>query len=186
MLFQFVGAVGKQRKGHSGPLGNVQQRVIAVGEVQYPEPRQVLVADTCSSGGPVQPSAPQRGLAVGIQAPKGCIALEYVDDTSADIEGLSQSRRCHEVDVVGRGVILGKLAPGASHQAADGQIESGGTVLAFVVTIRMKWSDLMSDAPRLQHMGDGPVDLRVSPATLLVVKGSWISDTRQHQAVADS
>jgi len=125
MLFQFVGAVGKQRKGHSGPLGNVQQRVIAVGEVQYPEPRQVLVADTCSSGGSIQPSASQRRLAVRIQAPIGGIALEHVDDTSADIECFSQSRRGHEVDVIGRGVILGKLAPGAPHQTADRQIESG-------------------------------------------------------------
>ena len=145
MLFQFVGAVGKQREGHSGPLGNVQQRVIAVGEVQYPEPRQVLVADTCSSGGSIQPSASQCGLAVRIQAPIGCIALEHVDNAGADIECLSQRRRGHEIDVVGGGVILGKLAPGASHQTADRQIESGRTVLAFVVSIRMKRSDLMTD-----------------------------------------
>ena len=118
-------------------LGDVEQRAGAVGLVQDPEHRQLLDA-----GGRPADRAVQAALARAAARPSA-----RGSGTSGRARGRRRSRapraasssscsRTDEVEVVGRGVVLGELALERAGQAADGEIEPGRVELPLVPTPR--------------------------------------------------
>ncbi len=91
-----------------------------------------------------------------------------------------------EVEVVGRGVVLGEPPVRRAHQAPDRKIEPRRAVLPLVVAVGHEVMDLVLAARVPQHVLDGPVDGGVAPATTLVRGVAAIADAREDQAVPDA
>ena len=86
----------------------------------------------------------------------------------------------HELQVVSGSVVLRELAVTRPHQAADRQIETGGTVLPLIVAIREEIDDLVCQ-PRLpQDVWHGAIDHRITAPAPFVGKGPGITHRGQH------
>ena len=82
-------------------------------------------------------------------------------------------------------MVLGILAPGSAGQHADGQVEAGRTVLAFVVAEgeEVLGHKFLAEFGQARH--NGQVDFGVPAAALLVVEGARVAQVRGDQAVAE-
>src|SRR5204863_9161477 len=69
-------------------LSYVEQRMMSVRQIQYPEPGEVLDANRSSASGVVQTSTPEGRLTVGIRVPVDAIVFKQVDDLPTHVERL--------------------------------------------------------------------------------------------------
>lgn len=122
-------------EGQVGALGDVEQRVLAVGEIQNPKARVDFVGGRGAAGGAIEAAATKLRFAKRMEIAKAAIGFQDVEDGGADSERLRERVGIDETEVVGGGVILRESAPDAAHKATDIEIESGGTVLALVVAV---------------------------------------------------
>src|SRR5580693_4651955 len=73
-----------------------------------------------------------------------------------------------------------------ARKASHGQIESRGAELPFVVTVRREIQKLMIVGSVLQHVSGGPVDFGIASPAPFIVKFAAITETGEHQPVADA
>src|SRR5271165_6959667 len=160
--------------------------MLPVREIQNPQTRRYFLWDCSAAYGPVQVSASQLWLAVGILVAIVTIVFEHVYNSSADTERFCQLPRLDEIQVVGRGVVFGKATPDTAHETTNRKIESWGAILAFIVSVRRELQDFGRFAAMVKNMGRGAVDLRVAAAALLVVELAPVSEAREHQPMSNS
>src|SRR5262245_66202729 len=106
--------------------------MVTVGEIEHPEPRKILCSDPIPTGAAVKATASERRLAVRIGVAIHLIVFEHVHHFDTDAKRFGESGWLNEGQIISGGVVLRKLAPDASHQAADGKIESRRTELTLV------------------------------------------------------
>src|SRR5580765_4866509 len=91
-----------------------------------------------------------------------------------------------EIEIVGRRVVFGKRPPNTTHQTAHRKIETGRTILTFIVTIRRKVENLSRFATMFQNVCCGAVDFSIPSSALLVVEVTVVPDTTQHQTMSNA
>src|SRR4029450_8393717 len=87
-----------------------------------------------------------------------------------------------ELQVIGRGVILGKAAVRGPRQPPDRQVEPGRAELALVVAVRRELLHLEIAEPS-QDVGRRPVNYCIAPTALLVLEPAGIAEAREDAAV---
>ena len=83
-------------------------------------------------------------------------------------------------------MILRELPVGCSHKATYRQVKTGRAVLPFIVAVRREVHNSVRTARMLQDMAEGPVNVGVSPPTLLVRVPAGIAEAGQYNTVFDS
>ena len=96
-------------------LGDIEQRVPAIREREHPEHGQLLGLVGVAQLAINAPFAQLR-LAVGKQILITAISLEDLDQATKSVKGLCELVAADEIEVVGRGVVLGELAVTTAHQ----------------------------------------------------------------------
>ena len=89
MLGEFNRDCPHRCKIEPGSLGDIEQRVLAVGKIEHPEARHVVVGDV-STGGSIQPSFAKGRLAERIRAFVRQVVLEHLEDVRARPKRLGQ------------------------------------------------------------------------------------------------
>ena len=156
----------------------------AVRQVQHPEQRHLPRPGVGAAADRVVEAAPaELRLALRREVAPGPVALEQPQDLPGGVEGVGERLGAHEVEVVGGGVVFGKLPPGRARQAADGQVDARRAVLPLVVAVGGEVQHPAVAAA--EHVGGGAVDRGRAAAAALVVQPPGIAEVRQHQPVAD-
>ena len=123
------------------------------------------------------------GLALRVLVHASFVALEHVERGEAGLVRIRQRVGSHEVEVVGRGVVLGVAGIGRARQTAHGEVVSRRAVLALVVAVRSE----VHDADRLSRVPEdvrhGAVNLGVPTAAPFVMQVPRVPDTGEHEAV---
>src|SRR5438309_3912733 len=158
----------------------------AVGEIEDPEAREVVEADVAAAGRSVQTSSSKSRFAVRIRASVEPVAVEQLHDRHARRERIGQRLGRHKSQIVGGRVILRKLAPHASHQTADGEVEPRRAELPLIIPVGGELTNLVRDVTVPENVRDGAVDLGVATAALLVMKTARVADAGQHESVLDA
>ena len=154
---------------HRGSVRDLEQVVVSVGLVEDPEHRQLRLLPVRSAADRVvEPALSELRLAVRVRVQVGAVLLQSVEQPQALGERIRERLGAHELEVVGRGVVLGETAVRGAHQTAHRQVEAGRAVLALVVAPGAEVLDLVVLARVAQHLRHRPVDLRVAaPASLV-------------------
>src|ERR1700722_7388206 len=160
--------------------------MVAIGKVKHPKPSVDFLSDRITTRGAIKISAPQLRLAERIQVTIRTIGFQNIDDRGTHAERGSQFLWPNEIKIVSGRVVFGKCAPHASHQAAEGKIETGRAVLPLVVAIRREFQEFKRLGLVLQDMRSCAIDFGVSSTAFLVMKTAQISDTSQHQTVPNA
>src|SRR5262249_31032807 len=82
-------------------------------------------------------------------------------------------------------MVFRKPAVRSAHQAAYREIDSGRTVLAFIVAAWREHENLILVPRMLQNMGNHPIDRRIALSALLIMHVATVAETREHQTVLD-
>src|SRR4029077_12813951 len=128
---------------------------------------------------------PQLRLSHGTEAEKFDVALQQIDHLEQCAERIGKMRGRHEVQIVGRRVILRVFAMRSPPEASHGKIEPWRTKLSFVVAVGREVANLKRSSPSLQHVLDRPIDVgSVAPAAL-VVDASPVTYAGQDESVLD-
>jgi len=122
-------------EGQAGALGDVEQRVPAVGKIQNPKTRVDFDGGRSPAGGAIEAAATELRFAKRMEIAKAAIGFQDVENGGADSERLRERVGIDEAEIVGGSVILRESSPDAAHEATDIEIESGRTVLALVVAV---------------------------------------------------
>ena len=104
----------------------------AVGLVQHPEHRELLVLGGRRRRAAVEPPLAELRLALRERFTYAPIVLEDVEDLEHRLERFLERLGPDEVEVVRRRVVLRELALARAAQAADGEVEPGRVELALV------------------------------------------------------
>jgi hypothetical protein len=72
-----------------------------------------------------------------------------------------------------------------AREAAHGKIETGGTILTFIVTIRIKFDNVILLLGVPQDVYNRSVDLCISPSALLIRKPACVSHALHHETMLD-
>ena len=163
-------------EGQAGALGDVEQRVLAVGKIQNPKARVDFGCRRGPAGGPIEAAATELRFAKRLEVAKAAIGFQDVEDGGADSERLKKRVGIDEAEVVGGGVILRESAPDAAHGATDIEIETGRTVLALVVAVGREIKNFGTLAEMRKNVGGGTIYLGAAVAGLFIVKGSFVAD----------
>src|SRR5260221_14209570 len=109
MLGQEVGGCANGGKGQLGAARDVEQRVLAMGEVQDPEHRELEIGNARAADRAVETSAAELRLAPRARVLVLYVVLQDLDDVAQDPEGFREARGGDERKVVARRVVLGKF-----------------------------------------------------------------------------
>src|SRR5436189_125112 len=80
-------------------------------------------------------------------------------------------------------MILSEGCELAAVEEPDRQIEAGGAILAFIITVREEIQEIGICSRRAQHVGHGTVDKGLTSAASLVGGAARIAHAGDHQAV---
>ena len=127
----------------------------------------------------------QLRLPHGTEVEKFDVALQQIDHLEQRAERIGKMRGRHEVQIVGRRVILRVFAMRSPPEASDGKIEPWRTELSFVVAVGREVADFERSSPRLQHVLDGPIDIGSEAPAALVVDASPVTDAGQDKTMLD-
>src|SRR5215813_7091964 len=73
-----------------------------------------------------------------------------------------------------------------TRKASHRQIEAGRTVLALVMTVRIKFANLIVASGMLEDIDDCPIDFSITPPASLVSKFPRVSHVDEHEPMFDS
>ena len=183
---QFSGAVHCVER-EAGSTGDVEQRSASPSE-RLRTQRNAISVERASTSPPTaryRPRRPSWGSPFGdrlryvpSRSRMSMIATNFVNE-SASASGSTN------VEVVGRGVVLGVFAVRAATEATDRKVEAGGAVLAFVVPVRREVDDGVRVSGGREHVLRGAVDVGGAAPTALVRDRTAIAEPGQHQTVRD-
>ena len=131
------------------------------------------------------PLRPQLRLPHGTEVEKFDVALQQIDHLEQRAERIGKVRGRHEVQIVGRRVILRVFAMRSPPEASDGKIEPWRTELSFVIAVGREVADFERSSPSLQHVLDGPIDVGSEAPAALVVDASPVTDAGQDKSMLD-
>src|SRR5438128_3179927 len=172
-------------EGATGPLGDFQQAVLAVGEIEDPQHGHLVHRGVGEpADGVIEPPLPELRLALRVLAHVGAVALENVEDRQTRHERGRELRRMHEVQVVRRGVVLRKAAVRRPRQPADRQIEAGRAELALVIPVRRELEDFVV-TQLADNVHRRSIDRGVAATTLLVGQPARVTEAGENEAVPD-
>src|SRR5436309_340928 len=97
---QQIGGLANHWVRDARAFGNVEQRVLSIGQIQHPEPSVQLFFNGSSTGRAVQAPLPQLRLAMWIEVAVSAVALQYVEDRSANTKRLRKLSGVDELQVV--------------------------------------------------------------------------------------
>ena len=98
-------------KRKSGSLRDVQQRMVAIGEIQHPKPRVDLLSNCLAAARPVKVSLSKLRLTVWPQVAVATIVLKHVDDAQCIRGAMRPIGRPNEIEIVGRSMIFRETSP---------------------------------------------------------------------------
>ena len=111
---------GKVLERDSRTLGDIEQRMAAIGLIQQPEEchlrcRLLFVPADC----PVKATPAELRLASPVDSLEGYIAIEHPDNIEQDLKAFFKGLFCHKSRVVCGRVVLWKGTVGGAHEAAN-------------------------------------------------------------------
>src|SRR5262245_20875474 len=160
--------------------------MLAVREIQYPQARNIGCARLATASRPVESATAKLWLALGIPTEPTAVAVGDVEHAEQRVERRGKILRPYECEIVSGTVILGKLAVGRAHQAADRQVEAGRAVLTLVISIRREIDDLVRLSGVLQEMDSAAINGRIASTAAFVREPAGIADTGNHEPVANA
>ena len=127
-----LGCAANVRERETRTFGDVEQRVRAVGLVQHPEDRQLLRSRVGAAETTVEAALPELRLASRREVSIRPVMLEDVEDVEGGSECRLEAIGADEVEVVGRRVVLRKLALERASETPDGKVEARRVELTLV------------------------------------------------------
>ena len=125
MLDEGSRRVADLRIREPGLLGDLDQRVLAVREVQHPEQRELVhVRAVAGADRPIEAAPAELRLALGTEVHVGVVRLEHVEDVQVRLEAARERLGPDEVEVVRGGVVLGEAAGRRARERADREVEA--------------------------------------------------------------
>src|SRR5437764_8416725 len=106
MVAQGLSRLPEARIRKTGPVRDIEQAVLPVGEVEDPEKGRLRAR--AAGDAPVQAPLPELRLAFWIQVDIAGVRLEHVDDLQAFAKRVGQSLRSDELEVVRGAVVAGE------------------------------------------------------------------------------
>ena len=126
MLEESVGRSSDSGERQAGSLGDVEQRVSGVGEVENPQHGELALALVLPAAGrPVQAPTTELRLAVRIEVHVGRVVLDHGKGVEHVLERIGQALGADEVEVVRGRVVLGVATPRRAHKAPTGRSNPG-------------------------------------------------------------
>src|SRR5262249_41739838 len=118
----------------AGRLGDPQQIVGSVAEVQHPElgPLDFLLLGEAAERG-VEAASPELRLAERTEVQRRRVCLQDAGDLETHLDRVGERVGRDEVQVVSRAVVLPELPPRRPHETTYGKVESRRAVLTLVV-----------------------------------------------------
>src|SRR5262245_2034492 len=98
---QPIGSLRNETKGKAGALGDVEQRMTAVGKIQHPQCGQVLLRNTVAARRPIEAAVAELRFAVGREVQQDPVVLEQKAGFRARLERSLQTLGADEVQVIG-------------------------------------------------------------------------------------
>src|SRR5207245_67136 len=123
-------------------------------------------------------------LALRVLVDVGAVALEDVEDRQTRRERGRELQGTNEVQIVRRGVVLGKASMRRPRQPPHWQIEAGRAELALVIPVRRELKDLMV-TQLAENVHRRSIDRGVAAATLLVGEPARVAEAGENEAVPD-
>ena len=109
---------------------------MTVRQIEQPQTSHEFRTDSLRTDRRVEPPSPKLWLALRDEVQVPLVILQYVEDAEVEAERVGEVLRTNQTKVVRRGVILGVFVMRGPAQGSNGEIEAGGAVLSFVVTVR--------------------------------------------------
>ena len=94
-------------EGKSRTLRNIEQAVLTVRQIEQPQTSHEFRTDPLRTDRRVEPPSPKLWLALRDEVQVPLVILQYVEDAEIQAEGVGETLRTNEIEVVCRGVVLG-------------------------------------------------------------------------------
>src|SRR5262249_42122029 len=128
----------------------------------------------------------QLRLTHGIQINVSPVIVENLQNRQAASERIGKVFWPDEVQIIRRSVVLGKFSMRRTRQASHRQIDTRRAILALVMPVRIKFTNLMVIPRLLGDVEARTVVFGIAPPALLVSKLTRVSQVDEDEPMFDS